>query len=359
MPIQTLLDIQSRARSRPRRIALCDALDERMLRAAREVTDAGIAKIVLIGEDGLLRKVAVAADVSLAGIEIISHPTDRSDLSDAYYRQRDGRVASREAAAEEILSNELLFAALLARTGAVDGVVAGSLSTTGDVIRAALKGIGLAEGISVLSSMFLMCFPAIPGFREHELALAFADGAVLPDPSSEELADIAITTASTYRTLTAIEPRVAMLSFSTKGSAHSESTEKVREATALARAKAPHLLIDGELQFDAAFVPDVAARKAKGSAVAGQANVFIFPNLDAGNIGYKIAERLGMGEAIGPVLQGLAKPMNDLSRGASVSDIVNMIAVTALQSGYQVSGFGYRDSTSHPIPDTRHPIPDV
>ncbi len=360
--MQTLIDIRSRARANPKRIALCDALDERMLRAAHDATDAGIAKIVLIGEEGMVRGAAEAAGVSLHGIEIVSsltHRTDRSDLSDAYYQFRKAKLASPDAAAEEIASNELLFAALLARTGVVDGVLAGSLSTTGDVIRAALKGIGLAEGISVLSSMFLLCFPPIPGFRENEFALAFADGAVLPDPFASQLADIAITTAATYHSLTGIEPYVAMLSFSTKGSASSPSTEKVREATEIARTKAPQLLIDGELQFDAAFVPSVAARKAKDSVVAGGANVFIFPNLDAGNIGYKIAERLGMGQAIGPILQGLARPMNDLSRGASVSDIVNMIAITSLQSGHGVSGIVYRDSSPLPIPETRYPIPGV
>jgi phosphate acetyltransferase len=206
------------------------------------------------------------------------------------------------------------------------------------VIRAALKGIGLADGVSVLSSMFLLAFPPIAEIREHEFSVAFADAAVVIEPNAEQLADIALSTAQTYRALTGNEPYVAMLSYSTLGSARSASTEKMIEATALARVKAATsttfhtLAIDGEMQFDTAFIPAVAARKAKESVVAGRANVFIFPNLDAGNIGYKIAERLGMGEAIGPVLQGLRKPMNDLSRGASTNDIVNMIAITAVQS---------------------------
>jgi phosphate acetyltransferase len=244
---------------------------------------------------------------------------------------KKAKLADEAAARLEIMSNPLLAAALLARIGKVDGVLAGSLSTTGEVIRAALKGIGTAPGVSVISSMFLMCYPKLEGLRE-EFALGFGDCAVMPDPTAEQLSDIALSSALTYQTLTGDEPKVAMLSFSTKGSAQNESTEKVIAATALAKTRQPQLKLDGELQFDAAFIPEIGIRKAKGSSVAGQANVFIFPNLDAGNIGYKIAERLGMGQAIGPVLQGLARPMNDLSRGAAVSDILNMIAITALQA---------------------------
>jgi phosphate acetyltransferase len=177
--------------------------------------------------------------------------------------------------------------------------------------------------------MFLMDFPPIEGLRES-MTYAFADCAVIPDPDAHQLADIALSTASTYTKLTGIEARIAMLSFSTKGSASNDSTKKVALAAEIARERNRDLIIDGELQFDAAFVPSVAERKASGSPLAGSANVFIFPNLDAGNLGYKIAERLGMGQAIGPILQGLSKPLNDLSRGASVDDIVTMIAVTSV-----------------------------
>ena len=319
------------------RIVLGDTSDERMLHAARIATDEGIATIILIGDALLLEQNAKRANVPLNGIEIVSQTNfpHFAELAVSYFNRRKEKLHFIEDAVLELRSNDLLFGAALVASGFADGMVAGSLSTTGDVLRAALKGIGLADNVSVLSSMFLLAFPPISGMREEEFTLAFADAAVVPDPTAAQLADIAISTAHTYRTITGNEPRVAMLSFSTHGSAHSLSTEKMIEATALARAKNPDLVIDGELQFDAAFVPDVAERKAKDSAVAGRANVLIFPNLDAGNIGYKIAERLGMGEAIGPVLQGLRKPTNDLSRGASISDIVNMIAITVLQGGQQ------------------------
>jgi phosphate acetyltransferase len=332
MPLRILEKIQSKAQRRLKRIALGDAFDERMIAAARLATDNKLARMV--GDPYLIGRTAEHAEISLDGIEIISPKSYNGleELGKEYLERRTGKVTSLDEAVEEITANDLLFGAVLTRSGAVDGMLAGSLSSTGDTIRAALKGIGTAPGVSVLSSMFLLCFPVIAGVREHEFVLGFGDCAVLPDPTAAQLADVAISTARTYQALTGNEPYVAMLSFSTKGSAKTLSTEKVIEATQIARSKAPELRLDGELQFDAAFMPDVATRKAKDSPVAGRANVFIFPNLDAGNIGYKLAERLGMGEAIGPVLQGLARPMNDLSRGAHINDIVNMIAITSIQN---------------------------
>jgi phosphotransacetylase len=211
------------------------------------------------------------------------------ELVREYRSTPKGQTLSDDEARNEVTCNELLFAALLAARGDVDGVLAGSLSTTGDLIRAALRGIGLAPGVSVLSSMFLMSFGAIPGHREEAFYLGFADCAVIPEPTSAQLADIAISSAETYMTLTGNLPIVAMLSFSTKGSANGPKVEKVREALEMVQNKAPHLIVDGEMQFDAAFVADVGKRKAPESPVAGKANVMIFPDLDAGNIGYKIA----------------------------------------------------------------------
>ncbi|MEO6940330.1 MAG: phosphate acetyltransferase [Candidatus Kapaibacterium sp.] len=333
MGLKILDRLQAKAKQAHRHIALGDAIDERMLRAARIATDAKLAKLTLLGETTEVQSVAKVLGISITGIEIMNASSFSAldKLIASYQKSRkpkEGEVFDPE---KEIREHHLLFGALLAREGFVDGVLGGSLSTTGDVIRGALRGIGTRRGISVLSSLFLMCFGKIDGVREEEFVLGFGDCSVIPDPTAEQLADIAIAGAATYERLTGNTPHIAMLSFSTKGSAHTNSTEKVIAATAFVREREPSLIIDGELQFDAAFVPSIAKRKSKDSPIQGDANVFIFPNLDAGNISYKIAERLGMGEAVGPVLQGLNKPMNDLSRGASVEDIVNMIAITALQ----------------------------
>jgi phosphate acetyltransferase len=259
-------------------------------------------------------------------VEIINpaHSARLQEYAGTYFELRKHKGMTRELALQTA-SNELFYAALMIKHGAASGAVAGSINTTGDVLRAGIQVIGLAEGISVVSSAFIMAFP-------DGKELAFGDCAVIPSPDSDQLASIAVSSAETFKRLVDQEPKIAMLSFSTKGSANHEDVNKVVEAVSKIKKLRPDLMVDGELQFDAALIPTIGERKAPGSPVAGKANVFIFPDLDAGNIGYKIAQRLGGAEAIGPVIQGLAKPYNDLSRGCSIDDIINVACICSLIS---------------------------
>ncbi len=315
--------IKGKAKTLRKTIVLPESHDDRVLKAAEKLKEENIVNVIILGNEEKIRNRSSEIEVNIQGVRIID--PEKSDMlsnfTNIFYNKRKHKGITIEQA-KETMKKDLFFGAMLVNESMADGSVAGSTASTGDVLRAALQCVGMPDGISIVSSFFLMIFP--------ERVFSFADCAVVPNPDAAQLADIAITTADNHQKLTGENPYVAMLSFSTKGSAKHELVDKVLEATKIAKEKRPDLLIDGELQFDAAIIDSIGKRKAPGSEVAGRANVLIFPDLQAANIGYKIAQRLGGAEAVGPVVQGLKKPLFDLSRGCSVDDIVNTSAIAAL-----------------------------
>lgn len=328
-PLDRIIEAAKKA---PKRIVLAEGEDPRIVAAAVRAQATGLAEIILIGNSAVIERRISEASADPAGFKIedpeVSSLVPR--LTAAFHQLRKAKGID-EPAARDALRSPLVFAAMMVREGFADGTVGGAVATTADTVRAALQCIGRAPGIGLVSSFFLMmlCQP----YHVKKGAFVFADCGLVVDPDATGLADIARMSARSYEALAGATAKVAMLSFSTNGSAAHERVSKVIEATRLVHAAAPDLVIDGELQFDTAFVEAVSAAKAPNSALHGEANVFVFPNLDAANIGYKIAQRIGGADAIGPILQGLAKPANDLSRGCTADDAYHMIAVTVVQAG--------------------------
>ncbi|MBE6064285.1 phosphate acetyltransferase [Clostridium cochlearium] len=327
-------EIWAKAKANKKKIVLPEGEEERNIEACSKIIKNAIADVVLVGNAEKIKEMANKLGVSVEGAEIVDpeNSDKTADYAKALYELRKHKGVTLEKA-EKIIKDPLYFGTMMVQKNDVDGMVSGAIHTTGDLLRPGLQIVKTAPGASVVSSSFIMMVP--DSKFGNEGLLLFADCAVNPNPTSEDLASIAISTAETAKNLCGLDPKVALLSFSTQGSASHELVDKVVNATKLAKEKRPDLKIDGELQLDAAIVKSVADLKAPNSEVAGKANVLVFPDLQAGNIGYKLVQRFANAEAIGPITQGFAKPINDLSRGCTSDDIVNVVAVTVVQAQNQ------------------------
>ncbi len=331
--MHTLEKIKTKVRGNLQRIVLPESTEPRMLKAAAQVLQEGTAKITLVGDPDEITRVAEENHAAIGGVGIVdplkADPREQYVQEFFQLRQHKGMTLEK---AREIMADPLFYGAMMVRQKEQDGMVAGAVNATANVLRATLQVVGVAEGVKTISSCFLMILPEEMARFGHEGNLIYSDAGVVPNPTAEQLADIATAAAGSCRGLVGAEPVVALLSFSTYGSATHPDVDKVKQAVEILRERRADFIFDGEMQADAALIPAIGERKCAGSPAAGKANVLVFPDLDAGNISYKLTERLARAEAYGPIIQGGALPVNDLSRGCSVQDIVNMVAVTAAQA---------------------------